>query len=219
MSLPDAVIDAMVNAGCTAEQLAAAIKAANAEGDERRERKRANNVERQRRYRERHAGDDNARNALPSVTERDSVTDPALSPSPFLSPQTPQTNPHPHTHPDIYTPRVKGGDFPMLDCTDPATWADFRANRKAKRLPCTPSAHAKLIRDLETMSARLGWPPGEVFRACVERGWGAIYDPTEGEVKQNGRQQHHSNRESASDIARRLANVAQAERNGPLRTG
>jgi hypothetical protein len=67
--------------------------------------------------------------------------------------------------------------FPMLDCTDPATWADFLKNRKAKRLPNTASAHRKLETDLAGMVDRTGWPPGQVFAACVAKGWGAIYDP------------------------------------------
>lgn len=69
MSLPDAVIDAMVSAGCTAEQLAAAVKAANAAGEARRAAKRANNAERQRRFKAKgKVTTDNAGNALPGVT-------------------------------------------------------------------------------------------------------------------------------------------------------
>jgi hypothetical protein len=81
--------------------------------------------------------------------------------------------------------------FPMLDCTDPATWADFLKNRKAKRLPNTASAHRKLETDLAGMVARTGWPPGQVFAACVAKGWGAIYDPRDrddGNGKQANRQ-------------------------------
>ncbi len=71
----------------------------------------------------------------------------------------------------------KPNPFPMLDCTEPDTWADFLTNRNKKRLPNTASAHRKLETDLAAMAVRTGWPPGEVFAACVAKGWGAIYDP------------------------------------------
>ena len=51
MSLTPAMIDALVASGCTAEQLAAVVKAALAEDEARREAKRAGNRERQRRHR------------------------------------------------------------------------------------------------------------------------------------------------------------------------
>ncbi len=172
MSLSPAIIDAMLAAGCTAEQLAAVIKADLADREGRVAEKRQKDAERQRRHRER-----NAVSRDVTVTDSDSVTDPSLSPAPFLSPQTPQTNPHPHTHPDKQSRARKGTEFPMLDCTDAETWADFLRNRKTKRLPNTASAHRKLETDLAAMVARTGWPPGKLFAACVERGWGAIYDP------------------------------------------
>lgn len=69
MSLSAAVIDAMVASGCTAEQLAAVIKADIAEADARRELKRAGNAERQQRFRDkRKSRKSNASNALRSVT-------------------------------------------------------------------------------------------------------------------------------------------------------
>jgi hypothetical protein len=51
MSLSVAVIDALVAAGATVEQLAAAVKADMAEAEERLAQKRANDAERQRRSR------------------------------------------------------------------------------------------------------------------------------------------------------------------------
>lgn len=74
-------------------------------------------------------------------------------------------------------------DFPMIAFTDSGTWRDFLKNRKAKRLPNTATAHAKLVADLETWATRTGWPPGEVFAACVAKGWGAIYDPRDDDGK------------------------------------
>lgn len=178
MSLIATAVRHLMAAGVTGEALLAAI--ADMEAQVRAEPKqRSAGAVRQERYR---------RNKASQVTECDaSDVAPSLSPAPFLSPQTPQTNPHPHTHPDITTRARKGADFPMLDCTDPETWADFLKNRKTKRLPNTASAHRKLETDLAAMVARTGWPPGKVFAACVERGWGAIYDPRDKTDERNTR--------------------------------
>lgn len=79
------VLDALVAAGCTAEQIAAAIKADMHADEARKEQKRENNAERQRRFRE--------RNAVSRVT---GVTN-AHTPSPSeVSPHTPlPKNPNP----------------------------------------------------------------------------------------------------------------------------
>jgi hypothetical protein len=78
MSISPEVLDAMLAAGCTAEQIVAAVKADAAVGETRRATKRENNAERQRRFRQR-----NARNALRDVTERDAPPpDKERSPTP-----------------------------------------------------------------------------------------------------------------------------------------
>jgi hypothetical protein len=79
-------------------------------------------------------------------------------------------------------------DFPKIDCASAALWRDFLTNRKAKRTPNTPAAHAKVVRDLDRWALETGWPPGEVFRACVEAGWAGIYDPR---TTENGRISGH----------------------------
>jgi hypothetical protein len=114
--------------------------------------------------------------------DRDSVTALPLS----LPPNENISNPPTHT-PEKHTPARRGLDFPMLDCTDAATWRDFLRNRKTKGLPNTESAHRKLVRDLAAMVERTGWPPGRVFQACVEQGWGAIYETDEMKGAGNGR--------------------------------
>src|SRR5690606_8456884 len=85
-----AVLDAMLAAGCTADQIVAAVKAdaqAEREREEaRREAKRAGNAERQRRHRER-----NALSRVTGVTNSDTP-----SPAGFLSPEPPiLPNPQP----------------------------------------------------------------------------------------------------------------------------
>lgn len=205
MSLSPAIIDAMLAAGCTAEQLAAVVKADMADRESQTAAKRQKDAERQRKHRER-----NAVSRDVTVTDRDSVTEPALS----RPPNENNSNPPTHTHPDNNTRARRGTDFPMLDCTDPATWADFLKNRKAKRLPNTASAHRKLETDLADISARTGWPPGQVFAACVAKGWGAIYDPRD---KTDGKQHSQSTRPAIMDIGRSVA--ADLEREAAARAG
>ena len=77
----------MVASGCTAEQIAAVVKASLAEVEQAKSDKRAKGAERQRRHRER-----NAASRAVTVTECDSVTEAPLSLP--LSPQTPLTPTH-----------------------------------------------------------------------------------------------------------------------------
>lgn len=71
------ILDAMVASGCTAEQIATVVKAAIASCDDRKAAKRANNAERQRRFRER-----NADNALRGVTNAEQVSPKEIPPTP-----------------------------------------------------------------------------------------------------------------------------------------
>lgn len=181
MSLSAAVIDALIASGCTVEQLGAAMKADLAEDDERREAKRANNAERQRRFRERHKDDNNADNALRDVTARDSVTDPALS----LPPNENNSNPPAHSHPEN-TPRArKADDFPCPVWCEPEVWSDLKRNRRTKKLTNTATAHRQFVADVEAM-ADDAWPPGKLVKAIVAKGWGGAHDPREDRKPGNG---------------------------------
>ena len=200
MSLSPAIIDAMVAAGASVEVLAAAMKADLVERSGQVAVKREKDAERQRQHR--------ARNAVSrdvTVTNGDSVTGPPLS----RPPNENISNPPTHT-PVINTTRARGGDFPMLDCADPALWADFLKNRKAKRLPNTASAHRKLQSDLAQVSVRSGWPPGEVFAACVANGWGAIYETDEMKGKCNGRTNFRAGGNGGADKRDGLAKALDA---------
>lgn len=75
MTISSAVLDAMLAAGCSAEQIVAAVKADLAEQEGRKEAKRAGNAERQQRFRDsrkarktKARNEDNASNALRGVT-------------------------------------------------------------------------------------------------------------------------------------------------------
>ncbi|MBB4859649.1 hypothetical protein HNO88_002978 [Novosphingobium chloroacetimidivorans] len=74
------------------------------------------------------------------------------------------------------TKPTKADPFPRPDWADAGVWRDLLVNRKAKRLPNTPTAHAKLLKDIMAMSDD-EWPPGRLLEAIVARGWAAAYDP------------------------------------------
>ncbi len=158
MSLSNAVIDAMLAAGCTAEQLAAAMKAANAENEARAERKRANNAERQRRFKARQRaaddGQDNAGNALPGVTGVTSVTEGSLS----LSPNENNSNPHTHTLPEN-TPAREEPIF-HVEAWRAHLAADAAAKpARAKQPHRLPDGWEPVLTEAAQRKVD-GWPPG-----------------------------------------------------------
>jgi hypothetical protein len=103
-----------------------------------------------------------------SADSADNVDQP---PSLDKSPQTPKINPTPHTHEG----RARKADpFPKPDWAESSIWADLLTNRRKKNLPNTPSAHRKLLADIDRLTDD-AWPPGRVLEAAVSRGWGAIY--------------------------------------------
>lgn len=134
-----------------------------------------------------------------NVTSRDitldtvTACDTPLSPAPFLSPHTPQTNPHPHT-PVSITPRARGAKpFDVCpDGVDAAHWRDFLANRRAKRLPNTETAYHGVLRKLAEL-VNDEWPPGRLMQAIVEKGWASIHDPRNEQEFQNGHVRQSNN--------------------------
>ncbi|MGQ3081069.1 MULTISPECIES: hypothetical protein [Alphaproteobacteria] len=141
------------------------------------EKRRENDRQRQQDRRDRQAG---------HVTSRD-VTD-VTDAAPFPAPPN-ENNLTPPTHtPENITPRAKAADFPRPDFIEAPLWADLLKNRKTKRLTNTPTAHEELLADLAELSARTGWPPGKVLKACVARGWGAIFETDKMKEAINGRQ-------------------------------
>jgi hypothetical protein len=159
--LDPAVLDALVQAGASAEMIVAAVKADIAKDEARRESKRANNAERQQRFRaKRKSRKGNARNALRDVTPPNDNT---LTPGVTPNGETPS-----------------GGaaeDFPKPDwCEEDQTWADFLKNRKRKRQPNTPTAYKGFLDDIARI-ADDEWPPGRLLRHAAAKGWGGIYDP------------------------------------------
>ena len=161
MTIKPEVLDALLAAGATAEMIVAAVKADLASEAERVERKRANNAERQRRFKAKNKEltYDNAGNALPSVT-------PSLSRP--LPPQTPLTPTH--THPE-YNTRARKGPVPAKpEGVSSQTWADFLALRKQKRADLSQTALAGIERE----AVKAGWSLESALAECVARGWQAF---------------------------------------------
>lgn len=173
MSLSAAVIDAMIAAGCTAEQLGAAMKADLADGEARKEAKRENNAERQRRFRDRRKGRKitarNADNALHDVTPPIDT----LTPGSVVSPSGETQN----GAVDV---------FPRPEWADPVAWADFMGNRKAKKARNTATAYRGFLADIERLSDD-EWPPGRLLEHAAGKGWKGIYDPRETRKSANER--------------------------------
>jgi hypothetical protein len=177
MSLIATAVKHMMDAGMPSEAILAAI----ADMESKIAPSRSKGADRQARYRERNK-------ASQSVTSDENVTS-----TPSLSPPNDNNLTPPIPTPEYIPPARKGTDFPMLDCADDELWRDFLKNRKAKKLSNTATAHKRLVNDLTAMSARTGWPPGEVFAACVAKGWGAIYDPRDKNNGNDGRNSKNSN--------------------------
>ncbi len=208
------MIDALLIAGGTVEQLAAMVKADLADQEKRIQSKRANNAERQRRFRERHGNENNDSNALLTVTECDSVTPPALP----LPPNENNSNPPAPTHPDN-TPRARKADaFPCPPGVDPIDWDALKANRKAKRAALSEGAHRALVRKLDGW-AQAGWPPGPIVAASAERGWTTVFETDEMKETNHGRSQAnrtgnpHANAQR-DGFSRTLDTVIHDSRNG-----
>lgn len=68
-------------------------------------------------------------------------------------------------------------DFPMPDYVDPQAWADFLTNRKRKRMANTPTAHKRMMDDLNRLTAKTGLTAGQLIEYAAARGWGGIYEP------------------------------------------
>lgn len=159
------LMQAMADAGAPMEAILIAVRAIEAAQD-CIEQKRAVERDRKRRQRER----DN--HGTVTGQSQDSPVPPPLS----RPPNENNSNPPTHTPPDVTTRARKADPFPKPEWCSEQIWNDLKANRKAKRLPNTASAHAKLIRDLTAM-ADDDWPPGRLLEAIVARGWAAAYDP------------------------------------------
>lgn len=146
MSLTAAVIDAMVAAGCTAEQLGAAMKASLAEQEAKRESRREGNAARQRKFKAKRRG--NAGNALPSVT-------------PPIEEIIPPVSSDEETRP---VRKSKAGTVAKPAGVADPVWRDFTRQRK------TPVSETALD-GIEQEARKAGWSLNAALAEAVARGW------------------------------------------------
>lgn len=167
MAIKPEVLDALLEAGASAEMIVAAIKADMRKEDERRESKRANNADRQQRHRDRRKSrKDNAHNALPDVIP---PIDRTHTPSSDISPDGENQNDAPRSKPQV---------FPKPDWAEDQVWADWLEIRKGKRCRNTATAHAAFLADIAKHSSD-DWPPGRLLAYAVARSWASIHPPDE----------------------------------------
>lgn len=186
-----AILRALQAAGCTTDQIIAAVEADCALDAERKEKKRAGNRERQRRFREAR----NAGNALQGVTERDSALPP---PPPDKSPPDPQKL-TPTPAPTGSSSRARKADlFPCPEGVDPKAWDGLIANRKAKRAALSEGAHNQILVKLHRW-AEDGWPPGPIVAHAAEMGWTTVFPTDEMKAPRNGRPRRPMERDQPDD--------------------
>lgn len=167
MGLSAEILDAMVESGCTAEQIAAVVKASL--------RKRASGAERQARYRARKRDESDAGD----VTERNVTPPPSSSspPTPPLTTPTPDITPHPPT-----------GDALPADRGDEIEQARIEWNRLAEQCglksvrrlnPARKAAVGARLREegLDGWRRVLAQIRGSPFlQGKNDRGWRATFD-------------------------------------------
>jgi hypothetical protein len=185
VSLDPAIFRALVANGATPEMLLAVVEASASVDEARLEKKRANNAERQARYRERHQ-QNNADNALQGVIERDSVTSPAPSPS---FPPDPQTNP---IHTPVKTTRARKGPVFSLPSDIPEEeWEGFEEMRRRIGKPMTDKARSLAVVELRKLSDA-GWPPGDVLNHSTMNSYQGLFPPKD---RQNGKRPANDRRQ------------------------
>lgn len=226
MSVIATALKHLMAAGVTGDALIEAIAEIEAAlpGAQPAEPTRSKAAIRQERYR-RNKASQNVTNGVTNVTDHnENVTSNAErngDPLP-LPPNDNNSNP-PTPTPENITPREAEDahvaawlawwdrdPFPRPDWASARLWADFRKNRKTKRLTNTFTAYAQQLAKIRELSRRTGWPPGEVLEDCVARGWGAVFETDKMKAAINGhgtgnRQQsprHHGGRDNRDGFKR-----------------
>lgn len=224
---PADVIADVARLEARAEIAEASLRETQAADETRRARQRDGNAERQRAFRERNASSrDVTRYA------RDVTPEPAPSPPPLLSPQTPQTTPPPLPHPegsDAYTrgavarlvlaaivagcreaieAKASGKrrwpkDMPPPPGVSDDCWAGFIEHRRAKRNALTFHAYRLLLGKLIDLSSD-EWPPGRLIDTAIDRGWLTVFPPKENETRNGHHRPSYERPSGAIESRRRL---------------
>lgn len=174
MSLPSAVIDAMVATGCSVEQLAAAMKAANAETEAIAALRRAKAAEKKRRQR---ASSRQMAFSVPGTSGDTSGQQGTPSPSDKDAPHTPQEINHP------YPPSPpKGGSSPtrtanpaivLQSVLDPMTAKSICDHFVELRKPLTSQSAGVMVETLRRVEA-LGANKVEAVRTMIAKRWSSL---------------------------------------------
>lgn len=152
------MIDAMVSSGCTAEQIAAVVKAGLLSYEAELQEKRANDRERQARHRM-------SRDV--TVTGRDPQEQKGVPLPPLVPPPFPN-NPN---HPPIIPPSPpQKHTIGRPDDVDEQVWRDFEKHRRAKRAPITATALAQIRREAE----KAGFSMNDTLREIIGRNWQGV---------------------------------------------
>jgi hypothetical protein len=199
MSIIATAVKHMLAAGLTGDALVAAIAemeacapaaAVDATAARRRERDAAYQAMKRA---ERAAGRPAKSRRQKSAESADSADSADVADSP--PPNDIYSNPPPISPNASHSPRARvrqSADFPKPDWADDQVWTDFLSNRKRKGLSNTPTAHRKLLADIDRI-ADAHWPPGRLLEAATAKGWGAIYPSIKSSEDEthNGQRSHN----------------------------
>lgn len=170
--LSSAVLDAMVASGCSAEQIAAAVKASHSEQDAAIAAKREMAASRKRRQREReansHAQPDNV-----TRTERDNA---GHLPSSGSSPPEPLSTPNQPSTPPIVPPdekRLASPELVLQSVVDPMNAKRFVDHCRGKGRRLSAQTAEEIVKALRDVRARGGNAVAAVDLA-IKRGWTTI---------------------------------------------
>ena len=163
MSFNAAMLEQMKAEGLDLDACIRVLKAAERKPD-------PTNAERQARFREN------------KKAERNAVTVTPVTPPNDRDILTPQAE---VSEPDGSSPQPRAWALPVGVSLQ--VWNDLMTNRKRKRLPNTETAWKAFNDDLRRVSAQTGIPPPKLIEMCTAKGWGAIYDPRDGNGRQAGK--------------------------------
>lgn len=163
------VLDAMVAAGCTAEQIAAAVKADYASFEAQADSRRAKDAERKRRQR-------HAESRGHAVTPADIADTPApLCPPDKEAPKPQEITPPISPHPEEPRQRFADPVLVLQSIVDPLTarnFSDHCAQRKPRLTAQSAEGVVRVLRDV----AAAGGNPVSALRLAMDRGWAAGFD-------------------------------------------
>ena len=195
-------VRAMVDAGCTGEQIAAVVAAHEGEAEKKRAAKRAKNAARMRDYRAAERAQSDAHSEALHARARTPPKKRGVPPTPpllekNLPPDTPSEEANASSSPKGDEPKKTPREI-LLECLSPETADGVLAHRKAMRRPLTGRAAQLLAKGFLATA-----DPNAAADMMIARGWqGFKPDWFDNERRSNGQQkQGQSRKGSISDVA------------------